>query len=154
MTALLIALLGQRSPSSVRLRLRFCLTLLLVWSISRSEKQKCKSIPVAAWSKAWVCGRSPAGIAGSNPAGGMDVSLSLSLLWMLCVVRYRSLWWDDHSSGGDLPIFVCLSMISKPQQWVGLGPLWLSSHEKRIQTQAIKCLYLAKCCGLLRDFME
>ena len=24
-------------------------------------------------SKAWVCSRSPAGIAGSNPAGGMDV---------------------------------------------------------------------------------
>ena len=24
-------------------------------------------------SKAWVCGRSPTGIAGSNPAGGMDV---------------------------------------------------------------------------------
>jgi hypothetical protein len=25
--------------------------------------------------KAWVCGRSPAGIDGSNPAGGMDVFL-------------------------------------------------------------------------------
>ena len=24
-------------------------------------------------SKAWVCSRTPAGIAGSNPAGGMDV---------------------------------------------------------------------------------
>ena len=30
------------------------------------------SIPVAARSKAWVCGRSLAGIAGSNTAGGMD----------------------------------------------------------------------------------
>ena len=30
-------------------------------------------IPVAARSKAWVCGRSLAGIVGSNPAGGMDV---------------------------------------------------------------------------------
>jgi hypothetical protein len=35
-------------------------------------------------SKAWVCGRSPAGIAGSNPAGGMDVFLFLSVV---CVVR-------------------------------------------------------------------
>jgi hypothetical protein len=26
-------------------------------------------------SKAWVCGRSLAGIVGSNPAGGMDVYL-------------------------------------------------------------------------------
>jgi hypothetical protein len=31
----------------------------------------------------WVCGRSLAGIVGSNPAGGMDVCL----LWVLCVVR-------------------------------------------------------------------
>jgi len=30
-------------------------------------------IPVAARSKAWVCGRSLARIAGSKPAGGMDV---------------------------------------------------------------------------------
>jgi hypothetical protein len=29
--------------------------------------------PVAARSKAWVCGRSLAGIAGWNPAGGMAV---------------------------------------------------------------------------------
>jgi len=32
-----------------------------------------KPIPVAARSKAWVCGRSLSGIAGSNPTGGMDV---------------------------------------------------------------------------------
>jgi hypothetical protein len=32
-------------------------------------------IPVAAPSKAWVCGRSLAEIVGSNPAGGMDVCL-------------------------------------------------------------------------------
>jgi hypothetical protein len=34
-------------------------------------------IPVAARSKEWVCGRLRAGIAGSNPARGMDVCLSL-----------------------------------------------------------------------------
>ena len=33
------------------------------------------SVPVAERSKARVYGRSPAGIAGSNPAGGMDVFL-------------------------------------------------------------------------------
>jgi hypothetical protein len=32
-----------------------------------------KPIPVAVRSKAWVYGRSLAGIAGSNPTGGMDV---------------------------------------------------------------------------------
>jgi hypothetical protein len=40
-------------------------------------------ILVAALSKAWMCGRSLAGIAGSHLAGGMNVCL----LWMLCVVR-------------------------------------------------------------------
>ena len=32
-------------------------------------------IAVAAQSKAWVCGRSLAGIVGSNPAGGMGICL-------------------------------------------------------------------------------
>jgi len=32
-------------------------------------------VPVAARSKAWVCGRSPAEIVGSNPTGGIDVRL-------------------------------------------------------------------------------
>ena len=37
-------------------------------------------IPVAARSTAWVCGRSLAGIVGSNPAGGMDVTCKCCLL--------------------------------------------------------------------------
>jgi hypothetical protein len=37
-------------------------------------------IPVGARSKVWVCDRSLAGIASSNPAGVMDVCL-------LCVVK-------------------------------------------------------------------
>ena len=41
------------------------------------------TIPVAALSKACVCGRSLAGFVSSNPAGGMCVCL----LWVLCVVR-------------------------------------------------------------------
>jgi len=32
-----------------------------------------RPVPVAARSKAWVCGRSPAEILVSNPTGGMDV---------------------------------------------------------------------------------
>jgi len=32
-------------------------------------------MPVAARSKALVCARSLAGVAGSNPAGGMDICL-------------------------------------------------------------------------------
>ena len=41
------------------------------------------SFPVAARSKAWVCGCSLAGIAGSNPAGTVHVCL----LQVLCFVR-------------------------------------------------------------------
>jgi len=52
-------------------------------------------IPVAARSKAWVCGRSLAGIVGSNSAGGMDVCL----LSVLCVL-----------SGTGL----CVALITRP----------------------------------------
>ena len=51
-------------------------------------------------SKARVCGRSLAGVAGSNPAEGMDV-------FVLCVVRWRSLRRADHSSKGVLPTVLC-----------------------------------------------
>jgi len=44
-------------------------------------------IPVASRSKAWICDRSPAGTAGSNPAGGMDICL----LWVLWVFRQRGI---------------------------------------------------------------
>jgi len=61
------------------------------------------SISVAARSKEWVCGRSLAGISGSNPVGGMEVCL----LWVLCVVRclcdeliigteeFYRVWWGN-----------------------------------------------------------
>ena len=39
-----------------------------------------KLIPMAAGPKAWVCGRSLAGIAGSNTAGSMNVSFECSVL--------------------------------------------------------------------------
>jgi hypothetical protein len=42
------------------------------------------STPVSARSKAWVCGRLLAGIAGSNPSPGRDVCL-------LCVLSGRGL---------------------------------------------------------------
>jgi hypothetical protein len=41
--------------------------------------KKTVPIPVAARSKAWVCGRSLAGIAGSNSAGGAWMSVSCVL---------------------------------------------------------------------------
>jgi hypothetical protein len=61
-------------------------------------------IPVAARYKAWVGGRLPDRIAGSNSARGMDVCP----LWVLCVVRYTSLHWADHSYREVLPSVVRL----------------------------------------------
>ena len=62
------------------------------------------------------------GIAGSKPAGST---------WVLCVVKYSSLRRTDRASTGVLPSVVCLSIISKPQQWRYVDPLQLSSHEKK-----------------------
>ena len=86
-------------------------------------------IPVAAWSKAWVCCRSLAGIAGSNSAGGTDVCV----LWMFCVLSGRGL---------------CDGPITRPEEYYRVWRVWvwsrsldnkealaragLSSHEKNI----------------------
>ena len=35
-------------------------------------RYECKPMPVGVRSQGWICGRSLAGIAGSNPVGGMD----------------------------------------------------------------------------------
>jgi len=66
-------------------------------------------VPVDARYKTWVCGLSNVVISGLNPAGGMDVCP----LWMLCVVRFRSLRRADHSSRGVLPSVMYLSVIMK-----------------------------------------
>jgi len=39
--------------------------------------------------------------------------MDVCFLWVLCVVRWRSLRRSDHSSRGVLPSVVCLSMIGK-----------------------------------------
>jgi hypothetical protein len=101
-------------------------------------------IPVAARSKAWVCGRSLTGIVGSNPAGVMDVCL----LRVLCVARYRSLRRAGHSSRGVLPSVVCLKyVIAKPRKMRrSRPPKGLSSHRKK---EAIldSCLRRTKSTG-------
>jgi hypothetical protein len=62
-------------------------------------------LPMAARSKAWVYGRSLAGIVPSNPAGNID-------FFLLCCVYLR---WSDHSSRGVQKNVVCLSVIVKPR---------------------------------------
>ena len=73
---------------------------------SKSIKRYLKwPIPVATRSKPWVCVRLLAGIAGSNPAEGIDCCV----LWVMCIVMYSSLRRADHSTRGVLPIMrVCV----------------------------------------------
>ena len=88
-------------------------------------------IPVAERSKAWGCSRSLAGIAGSNPAGGLDVFP----LWVLCVL-----------SGRDL----CDGLITRPEEsyrlWCvlvcDLGT-WRMRRLKRVRV--VKCRIEKKC---------
>jgi hypothetical protein len=51
-------------------------------NFDNKEKNLMLPIPVADRSKARVCGQSLAGVAGFNPAGGMDVCV-------VCVAQYR-----------------------------------------------------------------
>jgi len=76
---------------------------LAVKLISRTTSWS-KPIPVNARCKGWVCGRSLVGIAGWNPAGGMDICL----LRVVCAVRKRALRPADHSFRGVVPSVVCL----------------------------------------------
>jgi hypothetical protein len=87
----------------------------------KSEHKLTEPVPVAARPNAWVCGRSLAGIVGSNPVGGTDVCL----LWVLCVVRQRSVGRADHSSRGVLPTVVCLECDREASILAGRGPLWV-----------------------------
>jgi hypothetical protein len=69
---------GNNYPSSYRHRYG-CVKCELLSCVFMSKVP----VPVAARSKARVCGRSPAEVVDSNPTGGMDVCL----LQVLCVVR-------------------------------------------------------------------
>ena len=74
----------------------------IVWGFTfRWYKLPCLTNPAATRSKAWIWGCSLAGIADSNPARGMYVCL----LWVLFVVRVRSLRRADHWSRG---VLVCV----------------------------------------------
>jgi hypothetical protein len=82
------------------------------------------SIPVAAQSSAWVCGRSLVRLwVRIQPVTWMSVSCECCLLFVV-----RSLLRANHSSRGVVPSMVCLSVIINPRQWGGLGPLGNLRH--------------------------
>ena len=85
--------------------LKFALTCVSSLLLYLSTKCKISPVRVAARCQAWVCGRSPAEIVGSNPTGGMDV----------CCQVERSLRRVDHFSRAALPSVACLNVIAKPR---------------------------------------
>jgi hypothetical protein len=116
------------------------ITILSIWKIILFKIILCVSplllIPVTARSKTWVCGRSLAGIVGSNPARGMEVCL----LWVLCVVNYGYLRRTDLSSRGVLPTVVrSLCVIYKSPEWGGHNPRWAAAPREK--TKYISTLY-------------
>jgi len=64
---------------------RLPMTPTVIIPLSVPEVNKIMLVEVAARSKAWVYGRSLAGIAGLSPAGGVDV-LSLVSVCECCVL--------------------------------------------------------------------
>ena len=74
-------------------------------------------MPVAARSKAWVLGRSLAGIADSNPAWGMVVCL----LWVACCqvevsATDWSLVWRSPTECVCVCVCVCVYVCGQVQQ--------------------------------------
>jgi len=100
----------------LRLPFRELGEMYLEWKGVYVSYMSLRPISVAASSKTWVCGRSLAGIAGSNPAGVMDVCLC-----DYCVLLGRGIYEEaDHPSRGVLPSVVCLRVIVKFLQRGGL----------------------------------
>ena len=90
-------------------------------------KRYISPVPVAGRSKAWVCGRSLAGIVGSNPASSMDVC------YECCELSGRGLCVGLISRAEESYSVWCvqLSLIMNPRQWGGLGPLGVLSYGKK-----------------------
>ena len=72
-------------------------------------------IPVAARSQAWVCGRSLAGITGSNPEGSMDICL----LWVLWVLSGIGLCVEPITGPDESYRVWCVYVICEPRKWGG-----------------------------------
>jgi hypothetical protein len=93
-------------------------------------------IPVAARSQAWVCGRSLAGILGSNPVGGwMPVSCEC------CVLSGRGLCVGLTTRPEEsCRLWYVLGVIMNHRERGGPGPLGLLLHVKKIMLNLVLCL--------------
>ena len=96
-------------------------------------------VPVAARSKAWVGGRSPAQIAGSNPAGGMDVCLRV----VSCQVEISATSWSlvQRSLPTVVRCCVCARNLKNEEAAVRVGRQCYRAKIERT------CLVLNCGCG-------
>ena len=105
--------------------------------LTHTQLKEMTAGPLDASSNTSVCGRSLAGIAGSNPTGGNGcVCLLLSVVCCQVEVSVTDRSFV-HRSTSECGV-VCLSVIWEPQQSGGLGPLGLSSHEQKEMSVKLK----------------
>jgi hypothetical protein len=86
-----------------------------------------KPIPVAARSKAYVCGRLVAGITGSNPARGMDVCLLCLYVVLSCVGR--GLCDDLITRPAESYRVSCMCVITETPK---RGPMFQVGNERKM----------------------
>jgi len=84
-----------------------------------------ETTPETARSKAWVCGRSPGGITGSNPAGSMNVCCECRVLSGRVSAMGQSL---DRRSPTKLGVSECGF---ETRRWRHLGPRGSSNHVQK-----------------------
>jgi hypothetical protein len=71
--------------------------------------------------------------------------MDVCLLWVLCVVRQRSVRRADHSSRGVLPTVVRRCVWSrKPQEWGGYDPRWVAAPQQKKKLEIWNYSFLLK----------
>ena len=79
-------------------------------------------VPVAAQSKAWVCGRWPTKIAGSNPTGAMEVCCEY------CLLSGRGPCDEPITRPEESHQLSCIvAFYLETQEWRGHGPHWAAA---------------------------
>jgi hypothetical protein len=91
-----------------------------------------ETIPVLEGSKAFVCDRSLAGIAGSIPTGGMDICVQYCLL---CVVSATGLSLVQRS----LTECGVSEYDREASKWGGPGPEEAVASQKKIELENSQC---------------
>jgi hypothetical protein len=109
--------------------------LTLIYGMVSISLIDVQPVPVATCYKAWVCGRSIAGIVVSNPTEGMDVCCECPC----CQVKF--LWWADHSFRGDLPTVVHRCVWSRNlKNEEAMARVCAQRHRKTQQVEHEKCI--------------